>query len=104
METKKELHVLICMYNINIKYRYRTDRSIHTNILVYYIFSKETIKEYGLAKAMRLSVLYLGRMAKKDYVQSEYKRIGGYTYFNGYYLRPKGIDVLKSINIIKHEK
>ena len=44
---------------------------------------------------------YMGKLCRKDFCAAEYKHIPkGISYFVGYYIRKKGMDLLKENGII----
>lgn len=69
------------------------------------VFNEDTIKRYSHARNRKsvidtMTTTYLGRIAAKGYINAEYKFACGRAYFNGYTITKKGIDKLKSLNLI----
>lgn len=97
MATEKEIKVLRKIYDLSMEDKGSPYKPIHYLSLIETIFSEEIIKRYRPIKVQRMACAYLGRMARKDYIQASYNCVGNYSYFEGYYLRQKGIDILKNI-------
>ncbi len=87
-----------------LKYLYdRKPKSIHYLELTHLVFSDEIIKRYRGARNCKpvidgMICRYMGKLSAKDYVQAEYKAIGNYTYFVGYYIRAKGVKLIEGYN------
>lgn len=98
MATEKEIKVLKKIYDLSVVNNGSTYNSIHYSKLVDSIFSEEIIKRYNSLKLQKMTCTYLGKMARKDLIQAEYKTVGNYVYFEGYYLRENGIKILNNLN------
>jgi len=106
----KYYEVLLYLYNQKIQGKY----SIHYLPLRDVIYDQETIKKYSHSRRNKLVIdymvcVYIGKLARKDLVQAEYKtnkhqKGTGYSYFVGYYIRPDGIKLLKEKGLICNEK
>jgi len=79
MATEKELKVLNKIFELGGK-----NGSVHYLKLVEIIFDKEIIDKYKGSKIKNMVCGYLGKMARKDYIQAAYERTdAGYTFFIG---------------------
>lgn len=102
----KYYEVLLYLYNQKIQ----GISSIHYYQLRSVIYDEETIKKYSNARRNKVVIdymvcVYMGKLARKDLVQAEYKTNkhqngNGYSYFVGYYIRPDGIKLLKKKGLI----
>lgn len=90
-----------------LKYLYDNKyNSIHYIKLTPIIFSQDIIDKYRSARGRKnvidgMVCKYMGKLCSKDYVGAHYEHIkGGNSYFVGYYIREKGIEILKEKKII----
>ncbi len=77
---------------------YSPYKSIHYLRLTDTIFSEELLNKYNGRKLKNMVCGYLGKMARKDLIQAAYCSVGDYAYFEGYYLREKGLEIIKELN------
>lgn len=94
--TEKELAVIKRIYDLGGLYG-----DVHYESLIEVIFSEEIREKYRPLKIQRMACSYLGRMDRKDLIHSHYHTDKSFTFFSGYYLRPKGREVLKEIGYVK---
>lgn len=102
----KYYEVLLYLYNQKTQGK----SSIHYYRLRDVIYDEETIKKYSHARRNKVVIdymvcVYMGKLARKDLVQAEYKTNkhqngNRYSYFVGYYIRPDGIKLLKEKGLI----
>lgn len=102
----KYYEVLLYLYNQKTQGK----PSIHYYLLRDVIYDEETIKKYSNARRNKVVIdnmvcVYMGKLARKDLVQAEYKtnkhqKGNRYSYFVGYYIRPDGIKLLKEKGLI----
>lgn len=100
MVTEKEIKVLKKIYDLSIEINGSFYNSIHYLKLIDTIFSQELITKYSGRKIKNMTCGYLGRMARKDLISAAYGRIKNYAYFEGYYLREKGLENLKQLQLL----
>jgi hypothetical protein len=95
----KYINVLIFLYEKIASYE---NPSVHYEILQQKIFSKEVINRNRThGRIDKITCLYMGRLAKKNYVQAEYRTWrNGCVYFVGYYITNEGINFLKEKKVI----
>jgi len=101
----KYIQVLLHLYHEKEK----GNKTIHYLLLRDVIFDQETVKKYSFARRTK-SVIdhmvcgYMGKLCSKGFCDAEYQTINhrsskGYIYFVGYYIRPKGVELLKQKNL-----
>lgn len=97
MATEKEIKVLKKIYDLSIEINGSFYNNIHYLKLIDAIFSEEIIKQYRFLKVQRMACTYLGRMGQKDLIHAAYTSNDNHSFFEGYYLRTKGIEILKQL-------
>ena len=90
-----------------LKYLYEQyPLSVHYATLEPIIYSEEIRTQYRKSRGKKLVIegmvcRYMGKLCRKDFCAAEYKHIPkGISYFVGYYIRKKGMDLLKENGII----
>jgi len=89
--TEKEFKVLEFLVNKDINWK----NPIHGRMLTKIIFDNETIEKYSFARSAKtvidtMTFSYLGKMCKKDLIQSSFERIDNYCFYTGHYCTYKG--------------
>ena len=97
MATEKEIKVLLKIRELSLLKKGSLYNPIHYISLIDTIFSEDIIKTYRLHKIYKMACGYLGKMARKDYIQAAYNSVGSYAYFEGYYLTKKGVEIIKNL-------
>ena len=95
MATEKEIKILKKIYELSMADKGSPYKPIHYLRLINTIFSEEIINRYRPLKVQRMACTYLGRMARKDLISAAYGAVKNYAYFEGYYLRGKGLNLIK---------
>jgi hypothetical protein len=79
--------------------------SIHYIKLTPIIFSQDIIDKYRSSRGRKCVIdgmvcKYMGKLCRKDYAAAHYECVNNYSYFVGYYICEKGIELLKEKKII----
>lgn len=96
MATVKEIKVLLKIRELSLLKKGSIYDPVHYSLLIETIFIGEVINRYSLHKINKMACGYLGKMARKDYIQAAYNCVGNYAYFEGYYLTKNGLEIIKS--------
>ena len=97
----KYYEVLLYLYNQKIQRK----TSVHYYLLRNVIYSDDIIIKYSHARRNKVVIdymvcVYMGKLARKDLVQAEYRNSSGHSYFVGYYITHDGIKLLKEKGFI----